>query len=90
MANCTAPMRIIINTESRVLIMKKTTKLLCLVLALITVLSLTACGKSWVCDWCEKKFSGTAYYDGSNLNSTLCKECAVSYFAPFSIEGYKK
>jgi len=71
--------------------MKKMSQVLCLILALtISLVCLTACAKSWSCDWCNKKFSGAAYYDGSDASSTLCSECAISYFAPFSIDGYRK
>lgn len=46
-------------------------------------------GKSWVCDYCGKKFSGTAYYAYS-LDDTLCEECAWDYWIPLPIENYKK
>ena len=51
--------------------------------------TITACGNSSVCDNCDKKFSGTAYY-ARNLDDTLCKDCAWKYWNPLPIENYKK
>ena len=61
-----------------------------MIMLVVCIGLLTACGKSWVCDWCKTSFTGTAYYDGFDYDTTLCRDCAVSYFSGFPINGYEK
>lgn len=66
-------------------------KILGIILVLVFVISVfVGCGDKYTCDTCGKKFSGTAYYDGNDYNTTLCKDCAVKYFAPLPINNWAK
>lgn len=56
--------------------------------ALLLLLSLAACGRSWTCDQCGKQFSGDAYYDMTQ-EFTLCEDCARTYWMPFPYQNYK-
>ena len=59
------------------------------VIAVILVFILSACS-SQKCDNCGKDFTGDAYYDAFNPEKTLCKDCAIAYYAPFPYKNYKK
>jgi hypothetical protein len=60
-----------------------------LVMLCIAALLLTACGRQWVCDSCEKNFRGAAY-TGYYGTETYCEDCARRYWAPFSYKEFKK
>ena len=64
-------------------------KKIIIALVLIFALSLTACGKNWVCDECGKSFSGKAYY-GFNTTETFCEDCARQYWMPLNYQNYVK
>lgn len=54
------------------------------------IVGCVGCGAKHVCDDCEKTFTGTAYYDGFDRNTTMCPECATKHFAPFPIRNWAK
>lgn len=64
-------------------------KIILFVFSVFIMLSLSACGKSWTCDWCDKTWTGEAYY-GGDYNETLCDECAYKYWDPMPYKNYKK
>ena len=55
--------------------------------ALLTLLS--SCGQKWVCDKCDKEFSGDAYY-GMMGTETFCEDCARKYWMPIPYQNYTK
>lgn len=55
--------------------------------ALLALLS--GCGEKWVCDKCDKEFSGDAYY-GMMGTETFCEDCARKYWMPIPYQNYKK
>lgn len=57
---------------------------------LAIVLCLLSGCASHVCDFCGKKFTGTAYYDSYEPDSTLCEDCARQYYAPLPYKSFKK
>lgn len=57
--------------------------------ALLMVLSLAACGKTYTCGSCGKKTS-QAYYDfWGSRNSLLCRNCAVAYWGDMFSEDLR-
>lgn len=42
------------------------------------------------CDWCDKKFYGTAYYDCFAPETTFCEDCAKEYYTFGGYQNYKK
>lgn len=69
---------------------KKVKRKVVLIMLCIILLSMfSACGKSWTCDECGKKFTGKAYY-GFYGDETYCPDCARSYWSPLPYKGYEK
>lgn len=64
-------------------------KILFIPVAVLMMLSLTACGEKWTCDRCDKTFRGEAYY-GMDYDDTYCAECAADYWSPFPYKNYSK
>lgn len=56
---------------------------------LFTGFILSGCS-SHTCDRCGKTFTGSAYYISNEPDSTICAECAETYYAPFPYENFKK
>ncbi len=50
---------------------------------------LSGCGKTWVCDRCDKEFTGDAYY-GFTGTETYCEDCARKFWSPFPYRNYVK
>lgn len=61
-----------------------------IIILLIPIAILAASINMRTCDWCDEKFFGSGYYDAYDADSTICKECAMEYYAPFPYENYKK
>lgn len=69
--------------------MKKITRRMIAVLLLaVTLLCLTACGKTYTCAECGKTTS-KAYYDTLTTGRYLCETCAWEYYSPFPIENFR-
>lgn len=64
-------------------------KITFIILSIVTILSFVSCGQKWTCDYCEKTWTGDAYY-GSNFDDVLCEECAHRYWNPLPYKNYKK
>lgn len=73
--------------------MKKVIKTV-LAVAMLGVLCVIGSGcATKTCDWCEKSFSGDAYYRGissSDMEMDACRDCAAKYWAPLNVENFKK
>jgi len=47
-------------------------------------------GVMYECNSCEKITLGTSYSIPYENDYTMCKNCAIDYFAPFDIKQFKK
>lgn len=65
---------------------------ICLIIAvIITLVALYSDGiRIWKCDECGKVFFGKAYYIDMDYDTTVCKDCAESYWYPFPYQNYRK
>ncbi|NPV89421.1 MAG: hypothetical protein HPY50_01440 [Firmicutes bacterium] len=63
-----------------------------IILLLISIAAMVCvgCAAAHVCDKCGKTFSGTAYYDAFDYDTTWCAKCATKYYAPFPINNWAK
>ena len=52
-------------------------------------LSMAGCGV-YECERCGETFTGDAYYADLAASSTVCRDCAQSYWAPLNVENFKK
>ena len=66
-------------------------KALCLILIVLFMLSMCACGKMYTCGRCSKETSHVYYdaFDPNNPNAYMCDECAAKYYSPFPYKGYE-
>lgn len=65
-------------------------KLAVLIGVAIVVILLGTVGKKHHCDWCNKDFRGTAYYDCYEPDVTFCEDCAKEYYVLGGYQNYKK
>ena len=69
--------------------MKQELKKWILVISVFLLVVISGCGKKWVCDKCDKEFSGDAYY-GMMGTETYCEDCARKYWLPLPYQNYVK
>lgn len=51
-------------------------KMMLLILAIMGVISLTACGgETFTCDLCGEEKTGTPYTSGTDEDMTVCEDC---------------
>lgn len=64
-------------------------KLLVLIIGMILLLVLTACGKEYICQDCGKT-TRKAYYDmAASESQVMCEDCARQYWMPLDYENYR-
>ena len=64
-------------------------KRLVILLSMILLLALTACGKEYTCITCGET-TRKAYYDmAASESQVMCEDCARQYWMPLNYEQYR-
>lgn len=66
-------------------------RIICLVLIVLYMLCMCACGEKYTCGRCGRETNRVYYdaFDPSNSAAYMCDECAARYYSPFPYRGYE-
>ena len=55
----------------------------------ILVIGIILINNYHVCDWCDKKYIGAAYYEAWDYEEIMCEDCAKNYYRGLNYKSYK-